>query len=384
MRHSLFLAAGIALMAMQSAWAAAPAKMTYQGVLRNASGTIVADGTYQLTFKLHDAATLGSAVWTGTQQDVTVSKGLFTAVLSGGTPDLSTFSFDRALFLSITIGAGSELVPRIELTPSPYSMLARGVEAGGVTGSMIANGTIADANISPSAAIAGTKISPTFSGNVSGGSFSSGGNFSGAGFTADRSCNTQICFAVDMFKAVFTRSGIPDTKFRVTSGGDVFADGGYLSPAADYADMMNASAGAASIGPGDVLTIDPASPQSVIRSTEARSTLVAGIYSTRPAFVGAGREWDDPVQGQEDETIGHSLADVAARYELVPVALTGIVPCRVSAENGPIRPGVLLVTSATPGHAMRDDNPRPGTILGKALESLESGTGTIKVLVALH
>jgi hypothetical protein len=62
----------------------------------------------------------------------------------------------------------------------------------------------------------------------------------------------------------------------------------------------------------------------------------------------------------------------------------GIVPCKVSAENGAIRPGDLLVTSAIPGHAMRDDDPKNGTILGKALGSLDSGTGVIKVLVTLQ
>jgi hypothetical protein len=33
---------------------------------------------------------------------------------------------------------------------------------------------------------------------------------------------------------------------------------------------------------------------------------------------------------------------------------------------------------------MRGDNPPPGTILGKALESLESDTGVIRVLLMLR
>ena len=35
------------------------------------------------------------------------------------------------------------------------------------------------------------------------------------------------------------------------------------------------------------------------------------------------------------------------------VAMTGRVYVKASAENGPIQPGDLLTTSATPGHAMR-------------------------------
>ena len=59
-------------------------------------------------------------------------------------------------------------------------------------------------------------------------------------------------------------------------------------------------------------------------------------------------------------------------------------PCQVSSENGAIQPGDLLVTSSTPGHAMRDERPRPGTIVGKALGSLDAGTGVITVLVTLQ
>ena len=49
-----------------------------------------------------------------------------------------------------------------------------------------------------------------------------------------------------------------------------------------------------------------------------------------------------------------------------------------------MRVGDLLTTSPTPGHAMRADDPRPGTIVGKALEPLESGTGMVRVLVMLR
>ena len=75
---------------------------------------------------------------------------------------------------------------------------------------------------------------------------------------------------------------------------------------------------------------------------------------------------------------------MANEFDEIPLAVVGIVPCKVSAENGPIRPGDLLVTSSTPGHAMRDRDPAVGTVLGKALEEMPSGTGVIKVLVTLQ
>ena len=62
------------------------------------------------------------------------------------------------------------------------------------------------------------------------------------------------------------------------------------------------------------------------------------------------------------------------------------MPCKVSAENGAIRTGDLLVTSNTPGHAMKGTDPARmlGAIVGKALEPLEGGTGVILVLVTLQ
>lgn len=68
-----------------------------------------------------------------------------------------------------------------------------------------------------------------------------------------------------------------------------------------------------------------------------------------------------------------------------PVAFSGIVPCKADASHGSIQVGDLLTTSPTPGHAMRAGGaPATGTILGKALEPLDQGTGLIKVLVMLR
>ena len=66
------------------------------------------------------------------------------------------------------------------------------------------------------------------------------------------------------------------------------------------------------------------------------------------------------------------------------VAIAGVVKCKVDATYGAIWPGDLLVTSPISGHAMRTESPLPGTIVGKALEPLEKGVGTIKVLVMLR
>jgi hypothetical protein len=74
------------------------------------------------------------------------------------------------------------------------------------------------------------------------------------------------------------------------------------------------------------------------------------------------------------------------------VTVDGPMKVKVDASFGPIAIGDLLVTSPTAGHAMKsmpiDINGvqlhRPGTLLGKALESLASGRGEILVLLTLQ
>jgi len=68
------------------------------------------------------------------------------------------------------------------------------------------------------------------------------------------------------------------------------------------------------------------------------------------------------------------------------MAVVGIVPCKVSAENGPIHRGDLLVTSSRPGYAMKGTDRRRlvGAVVGKALEELPRGAGVIQVLVTLQ
>lgn len=76
----------------------------------------------------------------------------------------------------------------------------------------------------------------------------------------------------------------------------------------------------------------------------------------------------------------------------VLVATTGRVLVKVDASQGPIHIGDLLVTSDVPGVAMKSEPVQvgkrmmhlPGTLIGKALEPLEKGSGKILVLLSLQ
>ena len=136
---------------------------------------------------------------------------------------------------------------------------------------------------------------------------------------------------------------------------------------ADFAEMMAASGDPV---PGDVLVIN--AEGHLIPASSPYASNVVGVYSTKPSYLGGGAKF-----GQEG---------------YVPLAIVGIVPVKASAENGSIVPGDLLTTSSTPGHVMKAkpvdvggvEIYRSGTIVGKALGSLEEDTGVLEMLVMLQ
>ena len=63
----------------------------------------------------------------------------------------------------------------------------------------------------------------------------------------------------------------------------------------------------------------------------------------------------------------------------VTVALQGRVPCKV---HGKISKGDMIITGDTPGVGVASDNPKLGSVIGKALENYDSTEiGTIEVVV---
>ena len=119
--------------------------------------------------------------------------------------------------------------------------------------------------------------------------------------------------------------------------------------------------------PGMVVSINPNEPGKLSIASEPYDRKVAGIIS------GAGGVNPGVVITQEGSELdgGH------------PVALTGRVYAWVDASYGAIEPGDLLTSSETPGHAMKvsDYDKAQGTILGKAMTSLEDGQGLVLVLI---
>jgi hypothetical protein len=162
----------------------------------------------------------------------------------------------------------------------------------------------------------------------------------------------------------FTGSGGGTPRFSIDKNGT-------LVTGSDFAEALPVAGDLAAYEPGDVLVISSDRPGAVEKCAQAYDGRVLGVYSTRPGVLGADKAGVSQVMAGE-----------------VPVAVLGIVPVKVSAENGPIQPGDLLTTSSTPGHAMRCEGLELcfGRTLGKALTGLPAGQsmGVIQVLVTLQ
>lgn len=152
-------------------------------------------------------------------------------------------------------------------------------------------------------------------------------------------------------------NGITSTKVLEITGG------------ADFAETFNIVESEILL-PGTVVSINPDNSGQLRVSTDAYDKTVAGIIS------GAGGIQPGMLMGQEG-----SIAD--GKH---PVALSGRVYCLVDANYGHIKPGDLLTTSPTAGHAMKvtDHEAGRGAVIGKAMTSLKEGKGLVLVLVSLQ
>jgi hypothetical protein len=138
---------------------------------------------------------------------------------------------------------------------------------------------------------------------------------------------------------------------------------------AKYQDVAEWVPSSEQVNAGTVVVLDTTKSNQVISSTVSYDTRVAGVVSMQPGIA-----------------LGESGAGK------VLVATTGRVLVKVDASHGPINIGDLLVTSDIPGVAMTSEPVKvgnrmmhlPGTLIGKALEPLEKGSGKILVLLSLQ
>jgi hypothetical protein len=157
-----------------------------------------------------------------------------------------------------------------------------------------------------------------------------------------------------------------DATIKLTVNGALDVKGNI---AAKYQDVAEWVPAVGSPQPGTVVILADDLVNHVTASKTSYDTRVAGVISAQPGVI---------------------LGEAAAHK--VQVATTGRVKVFVDADAAPIKAGDLLVTSDKPGVAMKSipvelggiQFHRPGTLVGKALEPLEKGTGEILVLLSLQ
>ena len=113
----------------------------------------------------------------------------------------------------------------------------------------------------------------------------------------------------------------------------------------------------------------------VILCDQENDSKVIGIVDSEAI---PGPEVPDTRIGADDPTFIEDGGD------LYVVILGTYAHCKVDATEAPIEVGDLLTSSKNPGHAKKATDPKLGTIIGKALEPLEKGTGYIAVFVNIQ
>jgi hypothetical protein len=404
---------------------------TYQGMFADAGAP--ANGNYDFEFALYSIDSGGSALQTVTQENIAVNGGLINTLVDfgadtydgqvkwvevhvrpAGSADAYTVLFPRQALTAVpyalglpmpfqrTVSTGNTTAFRInaansgtaiegivpDFSGNPAIHGAALGEGTGVRGDSVGGVAISGVSVGHGTGIRGQSVGGSgFGGDgvrglsgdgygihgvgVIGGWFQGGRTgviIDGTSGVADAVLEINDfnagAFEGDLIAASFAGPN-PNIVFRVNRTGFVFADGGYITGGADLAEHIPS---AGKLEAGDVVEIDAENGHAFQLSSHSNSTAVAGVISTKPGVTLNGS-----TTGEEKNTAMSRLA------------LSGRVPVKATSENGAIRAGDLLVSSSKPGRAMRaPESPRAGTVIGKAMQKLDSDSGEIEMLVMLR
>lgn len=118
-------------------YAATSSSLNFQARLLTGSGSVVADGYYNIEFNLYSVSTGGTSEWTETRtagNKVRVVNGYLSVGLGEVTAFPGTVNWDQDHWLTMNIGGSGvpvwdgEMTPRLKLTAVPYAFQARQAE----------------------------------------------------------------------------------------------------------------------------------------------------------------------------------------------------------------------------------------------------------------
>jgi hypothetical protein len=238
------------------------------------------------------------------------------------------------------------------ITATTFSGSGSGISS--LNGSNITTGTVAAARVAtlnqnttgyaatvssaaqPNITSVGTLTSLSVTGNVSGGNLTTTGTVGSA---------TATLLGDLLTTGANTTAGTITGNWTLSAGSKWNAT---------YADLAEKYVADADYEPGTVLVFG--GEHEVTLANEFDSTKVAGVVTTDPAF---------------------SMNSACEGEHVAEIALQGRVPCKV---HGPVAKGDLMVSGQN-GHAVANNMARAGTIIGKALQNFEGGSGVIEVAV---
>jgi hypothetical protein len=306
----------------------------------NLSGTsIVGTLTTATQTNITSVGTLGSLAVTGN-----TSSGNFIGTLNGSGANVTainannisagTLAQARLANAAVTLGSTALTLGATVTTVAGLTSVTSTTFVGALTGAATTAGTVTTA-AQPNITSVGTLSSLTVTGNVTGGNLITAGLVSLSSITKTGSNGVgNIGSSTSTFNTIFAKA-----------------------TSAQYADLAEMYVSDADYPPGTV--VEFGGDNEITISSSSHSTAVAGIVSTNPSYL-----MNSTQQGEH----------------VLPIALTGRVPCRV---QGPVRKGDVLVASSTPGVAQRIGiNWQPGCVVGKSMEAIDTAEiQTIEVAV---
>ena len=417
--------------------AAVGSKIPVQGRLTDASGNPI-NGTRTITFTLYDKSS-GGVILCQDDDDVEITNGLFNAYMDFCT---SSDINGRALYLGIQAEGDDEMEDRQAIYPVPYAFSLKPGAVISTTGypalhveSTNSSGralrAYASATSGTNYGVVGASKSPdgyggyfyndeggtgVFGRGFVGGHFTTttgfgsigvigeaGGGF-GAGVKGVGNILSYGVWAVNDDNIALFVDGSGSGNAAQINGGDLYVDGNISASGskAGYVVDFAQNAGKDVLEVGDVVVVtgysDPILGQIPVmlvrKASDAGSTGVVGVVDRAVTFTSAqspaGIEHEVlSAQGAEFQPllapqISTEEVPVSTGEYVSIVTLGAFHIVKVDASYGAIQPGDLLVSSSNPGYAMKATDPKPGTIIGKALGALESGIGNIPILVTLQ
>jgi hypothetical protein len=318
----------------------------------NLSGTsIVGTLTTAAQTNITSVGTLGALAVTGN-----TTSGNFVGTLNGSGANVTSISATnissgtlaqaRLANAAVTLGSTALTLGATVTTVAGLSSVTSTTFVGALTGAATTAGTVTTA-AQPNITSVGTLSALTVTGNITFG----GSLVDTAALEIVTGSNGNITLSPNGSGLIVVNKDIRNG--QANGVGNIGTVGGYFntvfakSTSAQYADLAEMYVADANYPPGTV--VEFGGEHEITISSSSHSTAVAGIVSTNPSYL---------------------MNSTQTGEHVLPIALTGRVPCQV---QGPVKKGDVLVASPTPGVAQRIGmNWQPGCVVGKAMEIIDT------------